>query len=111
VWQGVVGSIENKAKSAQLELELGLGKVVRGCYILIRLGYMFLKWYVVFVSCNAAHNFSMWTYFYFLFLCHMSSSGFEAICKVQGVAKKTGAEQCQGRLVRLGMPGELNSQV
>jgi hypothetical protein len=34
-----------------------------------------------------AHNSSMWTYFYFLFLCHMSTSGFEVICKVTSYPK------------------------
>jgi hypothetical protein len=37
--------------------------------------------------CNAAHNSSMWTYLYFLFLCHMSTSGFEVICKVTSCLK------------------------
>ena len=37
---------------------------------------------VVFVLCIAAHNSSMWTYFYFLFLCHMSTSDLYVICTV-----------------------------
>ena len=43
--------------------------------------------YVVFVKCNAAHNSSMWTYFYFLFVCHMSTSGFDVICTVTSCLK------------------------
>jgi hypothetical protein len=39
-------------------------------------------YYVVFVMCIAAHNSTLWTYFYFLFLCHMSTSGLEVICAV-----------------------------
>jgi hypothetical protein len=44
-------------------------------------------WYVVFVMCNAAHNVTMWTHFYFLFLCHMFTSGFEVICTVTSCLK------------------------
>ena len=44
-------------------------------------------WYVVFVMCIAAHNVTMWTYFYFLFLCHMFTSGFEVICTVTSCLK------------------------
>jgi uncharacterized membrane protein YdbT with pleckstrin-like domain len=44
-------------------------------------------WCVVFVMYIAAHNSTMWTYFYFLFLCHMSTSGFEVICTVTSCLK------------------------
>jgi hypothetical protein len=37
--------------------------------------------YVVFVMCNAAHNSSMWTYFYFLFLCPMPTSVLRSFAK------------------------------
>jgi hypothetical protein len=32
--------------------------------------------------CISAQNSSMWTYFHFLFLCHMSTSGFEVLYTV-----------------------------
>ena len=37
--------------------------------------------YVVFVMCNAAHNSSMWTYFYFLSLCPMPTSVLRSFAK------------------------------
>jgi hypothetical protein len=45
--------------------------------------YLMLSWllYVVFVMCNAAHNSSMWTCFYFLFLCPMPTSVLKSFAK------------------------------
>jgi hypothetical protein len=44
-------------------------------------------YYVVFVMCITAHNSTMWKYFYFLFLYHISASGFEVICTVTSCLK------------------------
>jgi hypothetical protein len=62
--------------------------------VYLKYGIGYSRLYVVFVMssllcamCNAAHNSSMWTYFYFLFPCPMSTSGFEFICKVTSCVK------------------------